>query len=106
MARVNIFLSDDLLEELDARAAKAHIGRSEFVRIALTRFLSEKQLEHERDAIRRQMESAGRRIDELAMKLGDWDPVATIRRFRDAGAPAVGETRAPYRTRKRPKGRA
>jgi hypothetical protein len=29
------------------------------------------------------MKEASRRIDDLAKELGDWDPVAIIRRFRD-----------------------
>ena len=99
MARVNIFLSDELLDEVDAGAAKARVGRSAFVAAALKGFLNEKRREREDEARRRRMEDASRRIDALASKLGDWDPVATIRRFRDGGVLAVGETRPHHRTK-------
>jgi predicted transcriptional regulator len=106
MARVNIFLSDELLDAVDAGAAKARLGRSAFVTAALTRYLDEKKREREEDAVRRKMEAASRGIDQLASKLGNWDAVATIRRFRDARVPAVAEPRARYRTNRKRKSRA
>jgi hypothetical protein len=43
-------------------------------------FLSDQLLEHKR----RKMLEASRKMDALAKKLGNWDPQATIRKFRDS----------------------
>jgi len=45
----------------------------------------------------RRMDDACKRMDALAKKLGDWDPVAIIRKFRDCRS---GGVRRP-RTKKR-----
>lgn len=103
MARVNIFLKDELLQSIDAEAAESGMNRSALVQAALIRFLEARRKEREEAAIRRDMEEAGRGMDALAEKLGDWDPVRVIREFRDSRALRVREPRARYRkaTRKR-----
>lgn len=85
MARVNVFLKDDLLRAIDTEADQAGMNRSALIQEALVQFLSARQKLREEEARRRRMEEACRLMDELAEKAGDWDPVAIIRRFRDSG---------------------
>ena len=105
MARVNVFLSDDLLKAVDEEATTADLNRSALIQTALTTWLAARRKEREEAEIRRGMEEACRGMDALAEKLGDWDPVRVIREFRDRQAVRVGEKRKPYGAGKR-KGRA
>ncbi len=84
MARVNVFLSDDLLKAIDEEAEQAGINRSALIQAALSEYLIARQKAREEEERRRQMEDACRGMDNLAQKLGDWDPVAIIRRFRNS----------------------
>ncbi len=84
MARVNVFLSDDLLKAIDEEAEQAGINRSALIQAALSEYLIARQKAREEEERRRQMEDACRGMDKLAQKLGDWDPVAIIRRFRNS----------------------
>ncbi len=101
MARVNVFLKEDLLQAIDAEAAESRMNRSELVQAALTAFLRARQKEREETEIRREMEEASRGMDDLANKLGSWDPVKVIREFRDSQSPRVRERRKPYRAKGR-----
>ncbi len=104
MARVNVFLSDDLLKAVDAEANASGVGRSTLVQAALNRYLDDRRREREETERRRDMELACRGIDALAEKLGAWDPVKVIREFRDNRHVAVHEPKSAYRARQR-KGR-
>ena len=84
MARVNVFMSDDLLKAVDAEAEQEGINRSALLQKAAEAYLQQARQQREELERRRKMEDACKRMDELAAKLGDWDPVAIIRRFRDA----------------------
>ena len=103
MARVNIFLKDELLTAIDAEAAASSTNRSALVQSALTGYLEARRKEREAAGIRREMEEACRGLDVLAEKLGNWDPVKVIREFRDSRSVRVREPRKEYRpaTRKR-----
>lgn len=85
MARVNVFLGEDLLKAIDKEAKQAGISRSALIQTALAEFLKVRQEAREEEKRRRTMEEACREMDKLAEKLGDWDPVAVIRGFRDSG---------------------
>lgn len=89
MARVNVFMSDDLLKAVDAEAKQEGINRSAFLQKAAEAYLRQVRQEQEEAERRRKMQEACKRMDELAERLGDWDPVSIIRHFRDAryGAP-------------------
>ena len=98
MARVNVFLKDDLLRAIDTEAAESGINRSALVQSALTRFLETRRKEREEAEIRRDMEEACRGMDALADKLGKWDPAKVIREFRDSRSLRVLEPRRRYRS--------
>jgi metal-responsive CopG/Arc/MetJ family transcriptional regulator len=83
MARVNVFMSDDLLQAVDAEAEQEGINRSALLQKAAEAYLQQALEQREQAERRRKMEDACKRMDELAYRMGDWDPVAIIRRFRD-----------------------
>ncbi|MCZ6878568.1 MAG: ribbon-helix-helix protein, CopG family [Acidobacteria bacterium] len=85
MARVNVFLGDDLLRAIDEEAEQTGKNRSALIQAALSDFLAARQKEREGEERQRKIEEACREMDKLAEKLGDWDPVAIIRGFRDSG---------------------
>lgn len=85
MARVNVFLGDDLLKAVDAEVEQSGTNRSALIQVALREYLEAQRRAREQAEARRRMDEACKRMDELAEKAGDWDPVAIIRRFRDSG---------------------
>ncbi|MFQ5882289.1 MAG: ribbon-helix-helix protein, CopG family [Candidatus Methylomirabilales bacterium] len=85
MARVNVFLGDNLLKAIDEEAEQAGMNRSALIQAALAEFLEARQKARDEEERRRRMEKACREMDKLAEKLGEWDPVEIIRRFRDSG---------------------
>ena len=85
MARVNVFMSDDLLKSVDAEAEQEGINRSALLQKAAETYLQQLRQRREEVERRRKMEAACKRMDELAERLGDWDPLAIIRKFRDSG---------------------
>lgn len=101
MARVNIFLTDDLLKAIDVEATDSRVGRSTLVQSALRRYLDARRKEKEDAHVRREMDEACREMDALADKLGAWDPVKVIREFRETRALGVQEPKARYRAKKR-----
>lgn len=84
MARVNVFMSDDLLKAVDVEAKDEGINRSALLQKAAEAYLLQAREQREEAERRRKMQEACKRMDELAEKLGDWDPVSIIRQFRDA----------------------
>lgn len=85
MARVNVFMRDDLLKAIDAQAEQEGIKRSALLQKAIEGYLRQVQEQREEAERRRRMQEACKRMDELAERLGDWDPVSIIRKFRDSG---------------------
>jgi metal-responsive CopG/Arc/MetJ family transcriptional regulator len=83
MARVNVFLKDELLDEINREAEIEEINRSSLIQAALEQYLQAKRVRREEEERRKKMQEASRKMDALAEKLGDWDPQATIRKFRD-----------------------
>ena len=83
MARVNVFLKDELLDEINEEAKEEKTNRSALIQSALEKYLEAKRKKREEEEKRKKMQEASRKIDELAKELGDWDGVAIIRRFRD-----------------------
>jgi metal-responsive CopG/Arc/MetJ family transcriptional regulator len=78
-------MSDDLLKAVDTEAAQAGINRSALFQKAAEAYLERLRQQRQEAERHRKMEQACKRMDELAEKAGDWDPVAIIRKFRDAG---------------------
>jgi metal-responsive CopG/Arc/MetJ family transcriptional regulator len=85
MPRTNVVLPANLLDAVDAEAQRAGMSRSAFVRTALDQYLDLRRQIREKAETRRRMEEACKQMDALAEKLGDWDPVTIIRRFRNGG---------------------
>lgn len=90
MARVNVFLDDDLLNAVNDEAKRLKKRRSALLQEAARAYLRSKQEEREAEERRRRREDACRRMDDLAKRLGDWDPVGVIRRFRDTSLKGSG----------------
>jgi metal-responsive CopG/Arc/MetJ family transcriptional regulator len=82
MARVNVFLSDQLLDEINQHAKEEGINRSALIQAAVEKYIEAKRCEREEEQKRRKMQEASRKMDALAKKLGEWDSQATIRKFR------------------------
>jgi metal-responsive CopG/Arc/MetJ family transcriptional regulator len=83
MARVNVFLKDELLDQINEEAKDEGTNRSSLIQTALEEYLQAKRKKREEEEKRKKMQEASRKMDALAKKLGDWDPQATIRKFRD-----------------------
>lgn len=83
MGRVNVFLSDQLLDEIDHEAKKEGTNRNAVIQAALEKYIEGKQREREEEQKRKKMQEASRKMDALAKKLGERDTQATIRKFRD-----------------------
>ncbi len=99
MGRVNVFLRDDLLKAVDAEAAQTGLSRSALIQKALADYLEAQRAALAEVEAQRRRDEACKRMDALARKAGDWDPVRIIRKFRD-----TRYGRAPRATR-RPGGR-
>lgn len=84
MARINLYLNDELLAQIYREAKVEGTSRSALVQKAAIQYFEAKQKAYEEKEKRKEMQEASRKIDELAKKLGDWDPGAIIRRFRDS----------------------
>lgn len=83
MARVSVFLKDELLDEINREAEAEETNRSSVIQAALEEYLQAKRMKREEEEKRKKMQDASHKIDALAKKLGDWDPEAIVRRFRD-----------------------
>ena len=83
MARINVFLKDELLDEINREAEVEETNRSSLIQAALEEYLQAKRMKREEEEKRKKMQEASRKMDALAKKLGAWDAQATIRKFRD-----------------------
>ncbi len=83
MARVNVFLKDELLDEINEEAKEEGTNRSALIQTALEKYIETKRRGREEEEKRKKMQEASRKMDTLAKKLGKWDPQATTRKFRD-----------------------
>ena len=84
MGRINVFLGDGLLKDIDEQADHEGISRSALLQRAANEYLERARNAREAEKRRGEMQEACRRMDALAKKLGPWDPVKVIRRARDA----------------------
>ena len=94
MARINVYLKDDLLKAVDSEAAQAGTNRSALIQAALAAYLDTRRKAREEAESQRRMDDACKRMDAIAEKLGSWDPVSIIREFRDVRS---GAARRPTR---------
>lgn len=84
MARVNVFLNDQLLDEINRQAKQEGINRSALIQAAVEKYIEAKRRGREEEQKRKRMQEACRKMDALAKKLGNWDPQTTIRKFRES----------------------
>lgn len=84
MGRVNVFLKDELLGEINQEAKEEGTNRSAFIQTALQNYIAAKRREREKEEKQKRMREASKKMDALAKKLGKWDPQTTIRKFRDS----------------------
>ena len=84
MARVNVFLKDELLDEINREAEAEKTNRSSLIQSALEEYLRGKKRQREEQEKRKKMQEASRKMDALAKKLGGWDAQVIIRRLRDS----------------------
>ena len=84
MGRVNVFLKDELFDEINEEAKEEGTNRSALIQTALEKYIEGKRREREDEEKRKKMQEASRKMDALAKKLGKWDPQTTIRKFRDS----------------------
>jgi metal-responsive CopG/Arc/MetJ family transcriptional regulator len=84
MARINVFLRDELLDEINREAKAEETNRSSFIQTALEEYLRAKKRQRQEEEKRRKMQQASLKMDALAKKLGAWDAQAIIRSFRDS----------------------
>ena len=84
MGRVNVFLKDELLDEINEEAKDEGTNRSALIQTALEKYLEAKRREREEKEEQKRMKEACERMDRLATKLGRWDAQGIIRRFRDS----------------------
>ena len=101
MARINVFLKDDLLKAVDSEAEQARTNRSALIQAALTRYLEAQRKAREEAECQRRMDEACKRMDAIADKLGAWDPVGIIRQFRDTRYGTARHTEPRARKAKR-----
>ena len=94
MARINVFLKDDLLKAVDSETERAGTNRSALIQAALAAYLETRRRAREEAESQRRMDDACKRMDAIAEKLGSWDPVSIIREFRDVRS---GAARRPRR---------
>lgn len=83
MNRVNVFLKDKLLDEINREVKEEKTNRSALIQAALEKYIEAKRREREEEKKRNKTREASCKINELAKELGDWDPIPIIRRFRD-----------------------
>ena len=82
MGRVNVFLKDKLLDEINEEAKAEGTNRSALIQTALEKYIEAKRRGREEEEKRKRMQEASRKMDRLAKKLGKWDPQAIIRKSR------------------------
>jgi post-segregation antitoxin (ccd killing protein) len=82
MGRVNVFLKDRLLDDINEEAKAEGTNRSALIQTALEKYIEARRQQREAEEKRKKMQDATRKMDTLAKKLGKWDPQATIRKCR------------------------
>ena len=83
MGRVNVFLKDELLDQINEEAEEEGTNRSALIQAALEKYIEDKRRQREEEERRKKMQEASHKMDALAKKLGKWDPQTTIRKYRD-----------------------
>jgi metal-responsive CopG/Arc/MetJ family transcriptional regulator len=83
MGRVNVFLKDKLLDAINKEAKEEGTNRSALIQTALENYIEAKSRRRKKEKKQDKIQETFRKMDALAQKLGNWDPQATIRKFRN-----------------------
>ena len=70
MARVNVFLKDQLLDEINREAKVEETNRSSLIQAALEEYLQVKRVKREEEEKRKKMQDASRKMDGASKKIG------------------------------------
>ena len=82
MGRVNFFLTDDLLEQINEEAKEEKTTRSALIQTALEKYIEAKRRDRAEEKKRKKMHEATCKMDALATKLGKWNAQKIIRKYR------------------------
>jgi metal-responsive CopG/Arc/MetJ family transcriptional regulator len=83
MAKINISISNDILEKIDELSKEENMTRSEFLRTAFktyTEVLERKKVEKKKQ---KSIEKAIQVQDEIRNEIGDMDLIQELRKWRD-----------------------
>jgi len=78
--KVNVSLSEEVLQDLDKAARESRTSRSAFLAQAVRHYLEEKTEEQRRE--KRKEAAAG--IDRFREKFGGWDGTSEVLKWRDS----------------------
>ncbi|HAW58630.1 MAG TPA: hypothetical protein DCX03_06405 [Bacteroidales bacterium] len=78
VVKVNVSVSQEILDKLDRAARESHTSRSAFLAQAVEHYLKEK----ERENTEKLQREAARRIDRLREEFGVWDGTAEVLKWR------------------------
>lgn len=84
MAKVNISIPDEILEELDNKRKEGKINRSEFLKRAAKTYLQVLEDEKAEEEKRTGIEKAIEIQDKIRNKIGKWDAVEELRKLRES----------------------
>ena len=84
MGRVNVFLTDELLERINEEAKEEKTTRSALIQTALEKYIEAKRRDHTGEEKQKQMHEAVRKMDALAKILGKWNAQKIIRKYRQS----------------------
>jgi metal-responsive CopG/Arc/MetJ family transcriptional regulator len=80
VVKINISISENILEKLDGAAREAKASRSAFLSRAVEHYLEQKEEEKQQ---KRRLRAA-REIDRFREKFGPWDGTAEVLKWRDS----------------------
>lgn len=84
MAKINISISEDILEVIEKKRREKHLTRSAFLRNAFKSYLHILEQEKEEEEKKAGIERAIKLQDEIRKKIGKWDSTQALRRWREA----------------------
>lgn len=84
MSKVNISISNEILEEIDKIKKEKGITRSEFLRKAFKTYLEVLTEEKKKEKKRKGIEKAIQLQDEVREAIGKWDSLEELRKWREA----------------------
>jgi metal-responsive CopG/Arc/MetJ family transcriptional regulator len=83
MVRINAVLSEEIVEELDSIGQEEHKNRSELLREAAERLITEYRMKKENELRMARLEKAVAIQERLREKSVGWDGMAEVRKWRE-----------------------